>query len=121
MTTDNSVITGYEARLWEMADALRGSMDAAEYKHVVLGLIFLNSVYHLTLNATDGTHDGALAVADLAACAAELGVAAVYALAGGEWVSYILGAPDFVNARFRALFADGVPVATPLVVRGEER
>lgn len=23
-----------------MADALRGSMDAAEYKHVVLGLIF---------------------------------------------------------------------------------
>ena len=24
-----------------MADALRGSMDAAEYKHVVLGLIFL--------------------------------------------------------------------------------
>ena len=30
---------GYEAQLWQMADALRGSMDAAEYKHVVLGLI----------------------------------------------------------------------------------
>ena len=30
---------GYEAELWQMADALRGSMDAAEYKHVVLGLI----------------------------------------------------------------------------------
>ena len=29
---------GYEAELWQMADALRGSMDAAEYKHVVLGL-----------------------------------------------------------------------------------
>jgi type I restriction enzyme M protein len=29
---------GYEAQLWQMADALRGSMDAAEYKHVVLGL-----------------------------------------------------------------------------------
>src|SRR5690606_12398437 len=28
---------GYEAELWKMADALRGSMDAAEYKHVVLG------------------------------------------------------------------------------------
>ena len=28
---------GYEAELWQMADALRGSMDAAEYKHVVLG------------------------------------------------------------------------------------
>ena len=34
---------GYEAQLWQMADALRGSMDAAEYKHVVLGLIFLKS------------------------------------------------------------------------------
>ena len=36
--------TGYEAELWEMADALRGSMDAALYKHVVLGLIFLKYV-----------------------------------------------------------------------------
>ena len=25
--------TGYEAELWQMADTLRGSMDAAEYKH----------------------------------------------------------------------------------------
>ncbi len=32
---------GYETELWRMADALRGSMDAAEYKHVVPGLIFL--------------------------------------------------------------------------------
>ena len=32
----NGTTTGYEAELWEMADALRGSMDAAEYKHVVL-------------------------------------------------------------------------------------
>ena len=36
--------TGYEAKLWRMADALRGSMDAAEYKHVVLGLIFLKYI-----------------------------------------------------------------------------
>ena len=36
--------TNYEAKLWEMADALRGSMDAAEYKHVVLGLIFLKYI-----------------------------------------------------------------------------
>jgi len=35
---------GYEAQLWPMADALRGSMDAAEYKHVVLGLIFLKYI-----------------------------------------------------------------------------
>ena len=37
-------LTGYEAELWRMADALRGSMDAAEYKHVVLGLIFLKYI-----------------------------------------------------------------------------
>ena len=37
-------VTGYESQLWRMADALRGSMDAAEYKHVVLGLIFLKYV-----------------------------------------------------------------------------
>ena len=36
--------TGYEVQLWRMADALRGSMDAAEYKHVVLGLIFLKYI-----------------------------------------------------------------------------
>ncbi|MGQ9854750.1 MAG: type I restriction-modification system subunit M N-terminal domain-containing protein, partial [Candidatus Oleimicrobiaceae bacterium] len=40
--TDATV--GYEAQLWAMADALRGSMDAAEYKHVVLGLIFLKYI-----------------------------------------------------------------------------
>ena len=41
---DNSATTGHEADLWRMADALRGSMDAAEYKHVVLGLIFLKYI-----------------------------------------------------------------------------
>jgi type I restriction enzyme M protein len=43
MTNDGATV-GYEARLWQMADALRGSMDAAEYKHVVLGLIFLKYI-----------------------------------------------------------------------------
>ena len=33
-----------EAELWKTADALRGSLDAAEYKHVVLGLIFLKYI-----------------------------------------------------------------------------
>ncbi len=42
--SDNGATTGYEAELWAMADALRGSMDAAEYKHVVLGLIFLKYI-----------------------------------------------------------------------------
>ena len=40
----SAATTGYEAALWKMADTLRGSMDAAEYKHVVLGLIFLKYV-----------------------------------------------------------------------------
>ena len=34
----------FEARLWAAADALRNNMDAAEYKHVVLGLIFLKYI-----------------------------------------------------------------------------
>ena len=40
----NGATTGHEAELWRMADTLRGSMDAAEYKHVVLGLIFLKYI-----------------------------------------------------------------------------
>ncbi|HSW10813.1 MAG TPA: class I SAM-dependent DNA methyltransferase [Bacillota bacterium] len=44
MKRTNGATTGYEAELWRMADALRGSMDAAEYKHVVLGLIFLKYI-----------------------------------------------------------------------------
>ncbi|MGE0544262.1 MAG: type I restriction-modification system subunit M [Dehalococcoidia bacterium] len=35
---------GLKQRLWGMADALRNNMDAAEYKHVVLGLIFLKDI-----------------------------------------------------------------------------
>jgi len=43
--SNNSGATlGFEKRMWEAADALRGSMDAAEYKHVVLGLIFLKYI-----------------------------------------------------------------------------
>lgn len=39
-----STNVGFEDKLWQAADKLRGSMDAAEYKHVVLGLIFLKFV-----------------------------------------------------------------------------
>ncbi len=35
---------GFEGELWRAADALRSNMDAAEYKHVVLGLIFLKYI-----------------------------------------------------------------------------
>jgi type I restriction enzyme M protein len=41
---NNGAILGFEAKLWSMADKLRGHMDAAEYKHVVLGLIFLKYI-----------------------------------------------------------------------------
>lgn len=35
---------GFEEDLWLMADKLRGSMDSSEYKHVVLGLLFIKYV-----------------------------------------------------------------------------
>ena len=35
---------GFEREIWAAADTLRGNMDAAEYKHVVLGLIFLKYI-----------------------------------------------------------------------------
>ncbi len=35
---ENGALLGFEAKLWQTADALRNNMDAAEYKHVVLGL-----------------------------------------------------------------------------------
>ncbi len=33
-----------KSKLWAAADALRGHLDAAEYKHTVLGLIFLTYI-----------------------------------------------------------------------------
>ncbi len=41
---NNGANLGFENKLWEMADKLRGHMDASEYKHVVLGLIFLKYI-----------------------------------------------------------------------------
>lgn len=35
---------GFEEKLWAAADKMRGHMDAAEYKHVALGLIFLKYI-----------------------------------------------------------------------------
>lgn len=37
----NTADIGFEKQLWAAANALRGNLDAAEYKNVVLGLIFL--------------------------------------------------------------------------------
>jgi type I restriction enzyme M protein len=41
---NNGANLGFEAQLWQMADKLRGNMDAADYKNVVLGLVFLKYI-----------------------------------------------------------------------------
>ena len=54
-----------EKQLWKSADKLRKNIDAAEYKHVVLGLIFLKYIsdafeeMYATLLAGDGAYEGA--------------------------------------------------------------
>jgi type I restriction enzyme M protein len=61
----SSAKLGFEAKLWLAADKLRNNMDAAEYKHVVLGLIFLKYIsdsfdeHHARLLAGDGEYEGA--------------------------------------------------------------
>lgn len=42
--SNNGAKLGFEEKLWQTADKLRGHLDAAEYKHVVLGLIFLKYI-----------------------------------------------------------------------------
>ena len=58
-------------------------------------------------------------VEDLDSCAQDSNVSAVYVPHEGEYVSYILGAPDFVNEAFVALFPDGLPALAPLVAKSE--
>lgn len=54
-----------ENKLWKAADKLRKNMDAAEYKHIVLGLIFLKYVsdafeeLHQKLKEGKGNYEGA--------------------------------------------------------------
>ena len=40
----NTVSLGFENKLWEMADKLRGNIESSEYKHVILGLVFLKYI-----------------------------------------------------------------------------
>ncbi len=44
MAKSNGANLGFEQKLWQSADKLRNNMDAAEYKHIVLGLIFLKYI-----------------------------------------------------------------------------
>ncbi|MBK7956031.1 MAG: SAM-dependent DNA methyltransferase [Candidatus Accumulibacter sp.] len=62
---DSNANLGFEAKLWLTADKLRNNMDAAEYKHVVLGLIFLKYIsdtfeeQRAKLLAGQGDYEGA--------------------------------------------------------------
>jgi type I restriction enzyme M protein len=64
-SNNNSANIGFEQKLWLAADKLRSNMDAAEYKHVVLGLIFLKYIsdsfeeHHAKLLAGEGDYAGA--------------------------------------------------------------
>ena len=64
-STASSATIGFEAKLWLTADKLRNNMDAAEYKHVVLGLIFLKYIsdtfeeHRAKLLAGKGEYEGA--------------------------------------------------------------
>lgn len=64
-TNQSTASIGFEAKLWLAADKLRNNMDAAEYKHVVLGLIFLKYIsdsfeeHHAKLKAGKGDYAGA--------------------------------------------------------------
>jgi type I restriction enzyme M protein len=44
MSTNQNGQLEFEDKLWLMADKLRNNIDAAEYKHVVLGLLFLKYI-----------------------------------------------------------------------------
>lgn len=62
---DSAANLGFEAKLWLAADKLRSNRDAAEYKHVVLCLIFLKYIadtfdeHHAKLFAGEGDFAGA--------------------------------------------------------------
>jgi len=57
---NNSANLGFENKLWEMADKMRGHMDSGEYKHVALGLIFLKYIS----DAFQSKHDALKATAE---------------------------------------------------------
>ena len=44
MSIEQKFLNELDSKLWKAADKLRSSLDAANYKHIVLGLIFLKYV-----------------------------------------------------------------------------
>ncbi len=66
MAKNNSTkLAKFEAQLFKAADKLRKNIDAAEYKHIVLGLIFLKYIsdsfeeLHIKLKEGKGQYEGA--------------------------------------------------------------
>lgn len=64
-TSKETQTESLESKLWKTADKLRKNMDAAEYKHVALGLIFLKYIsdafeaLHEKLAKGEGQYEGA--------------------------------------------------------------
>ncbi len=63
MAKSNGVNVGFEEKLWAAADKMRNNIDPSEYKHVVLGLIFLKYIsdsfeeLHKKVTAEDGAEE----------------------------------------------------------------
>jgi len=47
-------MSDFEKQLWKAADKLRKNIDAAEYKHIILGLIFLRGCLKIQIIYTIG-------------------------------------------------------------------
>jgi type I restriction enzyme M protein len=56
-TKPNGSALGFKAQLWAAADKMRGHMDASEYKHVCLGLIFLRYISDAFEENAGNCHD----------------------------------------------------------------
>ena len=96
--TDGGATTGYEAELWAMADALRGSMDAAEYKHKER-----NSVMKYTVVIERTPNNFAAYVPDLPGCVTT-------ASTRGELLEEIREAIEF---HIEGMREDGEPIPEP--------
>ena len=65
MLKNNTTEEPIDKQLWKAADKLRKNIDAAEYKHIVLGLIILKYIsdafeeMHAKLVAGEGEYEGA--------------------------------------------------------------
>ena len=65
------------------------------------------------------TYEGG-SVEELMSCARSMEVKALHALVDGEWVSYIVGAPDFINRPFGEIFDWTLTPLTPLLAQSDE-